>query len=141
MRAGRRQDRLGPVPRPEVGQLAHGQTDHEQQQHRGEVLTIVHAQREVRLGVEEVVGERGRQRGEGAGQPTAERRRGDDDHDENERHVRIAEGISERDERSGDDDGGEHTAGGHAEPVIAGDLGHGFIVPPEQSAGQHLTRP
>jgi hypothetical protein len=88
------------------GELADHQPEHEQECSGDDVDPAVDAQVEVRLGVEEVEGECGGDRGQHTGGAPAEDRR-DHDHDgEDQCDVARAEPVAERDEEGGDADRG-----------------------------------
>jgi hypothetical protein len=91
-------------PLPEQGQLAHHQPDDEQQDDRDDVLAFLDAEGEVGLGVEEVEADRGDGRRRDTGQASSEDGRGDDEHDQDQRHVGVADGVAHGHEQSGDED-------------------------------------
>ena len=83
---------------------------HQEEEQRGlDVVARVHRQRQVRLRVEEVERERGDDRADRARLPAARDRGEHDDEDEQQCDVGVRNGVTDTDERAGDDDRADRT--------------------------------
>ena len=69
-----------------------------------DVLSLLDAEGEVGLGVEEVEADRGDGRRREAGQAAPEHGRGDHEHHQDQRHVGVADGVAHGHEQAGDED-------------------------------------